>query len=399
MAIKIFTDMPELLENILYNLSNEIYSLHSGGTLNNLSLNFSDYEINSEILNSLERSEQFFFSQLQNLSLYITSQFRIDNVTTLLRILAKNTTKIRALHLDGFYFGYESQLIHTLIYIIKSQEQLRKFHLFGDRRTFTKPYGTISALEYQKQSLQEIIINKCYDYCAEFDVLTNCENLEVLRIINCDLKILKTTSLYKIKPLKTLEIIDYAIDASCIVEILENSGSLLQRLKLESENRDIYEDLLLLKTLKSFCPNITYLNFLFIEFSPQLIELIGNLKQLQFLTLLCTCNYIPEKELKTRVIQLAEILPLTLQYLDLLIDSLEPHIDIFLNNCNAPLKNLLINHLDIEKNTKALIEFCKRNETLNYVGSRNFSYLDRNIKKEVERYVSLVPFEDIVIDC
>ncbi|CAG8497003.1 4382_t:CDS:2, partial [Cetraspora pellucida] len=123
--------------------------------------------------------------------------------------------------------------------------------------------------------------------------------------------------------------------------------------------------------------------------------LIGNLQKLQFLTLwhLWYVDDMPEEE---RVIQFAEILPLTLQYLDLG-DSLNSYIDILLNHCNAPLTKLLINNiLENEENAKALIEFCVRNRTLKYVGISSNLDLDDNIKHEVEKYVTLVPHYYIV---
>ncbi|RIB08549.1 hypothetical protein C2G38_2110852, partial [Gigaspora rosea] len=135
---------------------------------------------------------------------------------------------------------------------------------------------------------------------------------------------------------------------------------------------------------------------------------IGNLQKLQFLTLwtLWCINGTPEEEIKIRVIQFAEILPLTLQYLDLSDNFLRPYIDIFLNNCNVSLNKLLIYGLD-KKTTKALIEFCKRNRFLNNIGLDQYWYLydnfrnedfmgvdqslclDDNIRKEMEKYVTL----------
>ncbi|KAF0348190.1 hypothetical protein F8M41_015571 [Gigaspora margarita] len=95
----------------------------------------------------------------------------------------------------------------------------------------------------------------------------------------------------------------------------------------------------------------------------------------------------------------AKILPLTLQYLDLIDGWLETYIDIFLNHCNSPLRKLIFEKLDNEKNTKALIEFCVRKKTLNCVGLNDPSMLNNNIRKEMEAYVVLVPYEDITIDC
>ncbi|KAF0541556.1 hypothetical protein F8M41_005327 [Gigaspora margarita] len=63
-------------------------------------------------------------------------------------------------------------------------------------------------------------------------------------------------------------------------------------LRLGADEDLIREESVLIETLASFCPNITYLNIASIEFSAQLVDLIGNLQKLQFLTLcaLITCH-------------------------------------------------------------------------------------------------------------
>ncbi|KAF0555470.1 hypothetical protein F8M41_017193 [Gigaspora margarita] len=380
MASRIFMgNMPELMEDILNNLNNDIYSLYSCAL--------------PEIFYLLEHNEQF-FSQLQDLWLYIPPGLKSKSATTLLRILAKSATKISALKLNAFFSDYEwPQLFHALTCVIKSQEQLRKFSLVGEEY-LTEFHGIISVLESQKNSLREIIIDNCA-YSAEFEILKNCKKLEILRI--CDSNYWELLKILNCK-ISTLVVGDsrFAIDVSTIVQLLERSGILLQQLNLETgvESR---QELLLLEAIKSFCPNITYLNLSYIEFSTQLLDLIGNLQKLQFLTLWCNL-YIPE-ETKIRVTQFAEILPSTLQYLDLGVTWLESYIDIILNHCNAPLKKLLFNYIYDKKTTKALINFCKRNRTLNYVGLRDYSYLNENIQKELEVYVTLVPTIDIIVNC
>ncbi|KAF0511802.1 hypothetical protein F8M41_018165 [Gigaspora margarita] len=190
----------------IYCIINLLFKLfvESGATLHKLDLNFTNYEINPEIFYSLGRNE-LFFSRLQDLSLSLISDINTENVTVLLKILAKNATKINALKIDEFYSEYEPQLHHALICIIKSQEQLRQFSLFGGEYP-TEFHGIISALESQKKSLQEVLIT-CCACSTEFKVLTNCKNLEILRIRNCDnLKILEAS-------LSTLEIFNDLIDA------------------------------------------------------------------------------------------------------------------------------------------------------------------------------------------
>ncbi|RIB26330.1 hypothetical protein C2G38_2065149 [Gigaspora rosea] len=374
--------------------------IESGATLYILDLHFSEFlEFSPEIFYSLGENKQF-FSQLQNLSLGVISRFNIESVATLLRVLAKNTTSIRSLKLDGFNSDFEPQLLHTLFYslicIIKSQDQLRKFSLVGGEEFPTEFYGIVSALESQKNSLQEFIVEYC-DYSTEFDILENCKKLEILRVRYCETKLSKILN-YKIS---TLELVDTRFDASTILaiaQIIKKSGILLQRLIFESIDEIICEKSLLLDALKSHCPNITYLNITNIRISTQLLELIGNLQNLQFLTLLFVLD-IPEDELKIQVMQFAEILPLTLQYLDVGDPWFNSYVDIFFKHCNAPLKKVLIGHLDNEKNTKALIEFCKRNKTLKYLGINRYFDLDKNIRKEVKKYVTLVTYESIIVNC
>ncbi|KAF0408072.1 hypothetical protein F8M41_008625 [Gigaspora margarita] len=68
------------------------------------------------------------------------------------------------------------------------------------------------------------------------------------------------------------------ISISTTTQILEMSGSMLKRLKLSSMLKvDEETSILELEALKSFCPNITYLDLGYIEFSTQLIEVISSL--------------------------------------------------------------------------------------------------------------------------
>ncbi|KAF0547194.1 hypothetical protein F8M41_000765 [Gigaspora margarita] len=374
----------------IYHIINFLFKLfiESGATLHKLVLYFSDYEINPEIFYSLGRNEQF-FSQLQDLSLSLKPDFFIENATALLKILAKNATKISTLKLENFYSYYGPQLFHALICIIKSQQQLRRFSLTG--LEFPKEFqGIISSLENQKNSLQEVII-ECCECNTEFKVLKNCKNLEILRINDCNNEEILEASL------NTLEITSYSIYASSIVQILKKSGTLLQRLSLVSTFNPIWEESLLLETLKSSCPNITYLNISDVGLSTQFLEFIGNLQKLQFLTLWYI--YEIENEPEILVMQFAKLLPLTLQYLDLRYSCLSLYIDILLKNCYAPLKYLLIDRFDDESKAKALIEFCLRKRSLKYVGVEESLNLDDNIKKEVEKYVTFLSCDRIVVNC
>ncbi|RIB15497.1 hypothetical protein C2G38_2093080 [Gigaspora rosea] len=290
----------------------------------------------------------------------------------------------------------EFKIIHTLLpsltHFIESQEQLRNFRLFGRGNSSTEFYGIISALESQKSTLQEITLENCV-FSAENDSFLNC-NTELLKILDYNIS--------------TLEISYSKIDVPIIViivQILEKIGISLQRLKIQSV-MVILEESLLLEAIKSFCPNIIYLYIKDIGLSTQLIELIGNLQKLQFLSLGLFYHTPKEEERKIRVMQFAKILPSTLQYINIALGMpdtlLDTFIDILLDLCNAPLKKLLISGSS-EKNNKAIIRFCTQIRTLNYVGivkHYELGYYIRNeIRNELEEYVTLVSYKNIVVNC
>ncbi|KAF0503170.1 hypothetical protein F8M41_019668 [Gigaspora margarita] len=368
--------------------------LESGAILHELGLYKSELlKFEFEIFHSLKKNVQF-YSNLQHLSLDIITNFDIANIAKLLRVLTENTTKISTLSLV-FHFEYVIILIYTLypalIHFIKSQEQLRKFILDGRDDCPTDFCGVISALESQKNTLKEVILEGCV-FNAEFKVLNNCKNLETLRILDCDTELLKILDYNNIS---TLEISYFKINVPIIVQVLKKIGILLQRLKIETRIVILEESLL--KALKSFCPNIIYFNIMNIGLTTQLLELIGKLQKLQFLTLRYAYHP-PKEERKIRVMRLAKILPSTLQYLDIALDSF---IDILFDYCNAPLKKLLIGSGNFynEKNTKALIRYCTRIRTLNYVGIAKYYDLDDDIRNELEKYVALVSYKHIVVNC
>ncbi|KAF0533035.1 hypothetical protein F8M41_010735 [Gigaspora margarita] len=378
---------PETSMNFVINLLFKLF-IENGATLDKLVVYFPDsLKLKPEIFYLLEQNMQF-ISHLQYLSLNKTGFSNIESTTTLLRTLAKYATKIRTL--IPAYDSYKTPLFHDIIQIIKSQEQLRLIYINGiGIKHPSEFHGIISALESQKNSLQEVTIENC-DWNAEFEILNNCKNLDTFRIRNCDMKLLKILNC----KFSTLEIVSEYCDVSATTQFIEISGLMLKRLKLKLGSM-IKVQILELEAFKSFCPNITYLELWYIEFSTQLIEVIGNLQKLQFLTLHFLWDNIDEtkEELDVRVIHFAEILPLTLQYLKFWGNlQLNSCIDIFLNHCsNVPLKTLSIHHLYEEKTVNALIEFSKRNRTLNCVGL--YYYLDDDVKKKVEKYVRLESYE------
>ncbi|KAF0445718.1 hypothetical protein F8M41_003073 [Gigaspora margarita] len=390
---------------ILYRLDLEIYENDT---------NFS--KINPEVIYLLKQKMNF-FSRLRVLSVDVVPGFFVLDfepeseseseseyaynfkTITLLNILAKSTMEITELKVNLCGFYDLPQLYNDLAYIIKSQKHLEWFNISCIDSFSLDPsgeyYGIILALNNQKTTLKEIIINKC-DYSAEFEILGNCENLEVIRITQCDEEIIKILN----NKISILEInSNDSIDASNIIQTLERSGSLLQRLKLDMR-QNIKSQSSLLETLMTFCPNITYLYISRIKLSTQFFELIKSLRNLQFFTICWDEPTIrtrtKKNELESNIIKLAGSLPSTLHYLDLSKLRFGLFIDILLDHCDAPLKSLSfrVGH-NMEKKIEALIRFCRRKMTLNVA---NVNVLGKN-KEYLEEYVKLVPYNSFVVDC
>ncbi|KAF0533036.1 hypothetical protein F8M41_010736 [Gigaspora margarita] len=262
--------------NFVINLLFKLF-IENGATLDKLVVYFSDsLKLKPEIFYLLEQNMQF-ISHLQYLSLSNVAFSNIGSTTTFLRTLAKYATKIKDLKLA--YNSYKASPLYYIIQIIKSQEQLRLINLNGIGYP-SEFYCIISALESQKNLLQEAIIEDCI-WSSEFAILKNCKNLDTFRIRNCDMKLLKILNC----KISILEMDDNYrnVDVSTITQILEMSGLILKQLKLSSMLKvDEETSILELEALKSFCPNITYLNLGHIKFFTQLIEIISNLQIYNF---------------------------------------------------------------------------------------------------------------------
>ncbi|RIB13980.1 hypothetical protein C2G38_2196389 [Gigaspora rosea] len=243
--------------NFIINLLFKLF-IENGATLDKLVVYFSDsLKLKPEIFYLLEQNMEF-ISRLQYLSLSEVASSNIESATTLLRTLAKYATKIKALILayDSYKTQFFHALIHDIIQIIQSQEQLRLIKIDGIKEP-SEFHGIISALESQKNSLQEAVIENC-GLSAGFEILKNCKNLDTFRIRGCDIKQLKILNC----KFGTLEIVSKYRDVRTTIQILKISGLMLKRLKLSLSSRlqiDEKDSILELETLKSFCPNITYL--------------------------------------------------------------------------------------------------------------------------------------------
>ncbi|KAF0521656.1 hypothetical protein F8M41_015736 [Gigaspora margarita] len=280
-----FNNLRDDINTVTYDLANLLFKLliESSAALSKVEIYVSDedvesvFDIKPEIFYSLGRND-YFFSQLQELKIFIKTVPCPQRIITLLKLLGDKAKKINRLNLLGFN-EEDPQLFHTVAYVVKSQEQLRSLNLLCS--------AIIPALRCQHNSLREIILDKCDFSNTNFNELRNYKNLEVIRIyggIDTDrvLNILDNN----LHMINTLELNDYySINVSNMLQNLQKSGLLLQRLGLYSVQNEISSLPSLLETLISYCPNITYLNLSIIKLSDQFLNLIGYLQKLQFLSL------------------------------------------------------------------------------------------------------------------
>ncbi|KAF0488812.1 hypothetical protein F8M41_022177 [Gigaspora margarita] len=286
-------DKEQDIEQLKYHVANLLLKIFikGGVTLSELELDSLNkfIEIKPEIFYLLEQNINF-FSSIRALSVSLTAlnELKFDDdfefiygsyckvLVKLLKVLARSVTKITNMEITLYDSDYLPQLCHELAFIIKSQEHLKYFDFACalDTRPW-ELYGVVLALKSQKDKLKEIKLEGCA-YSAEFEVLRDCENLEVIRILYCSNGIsTRFNSKISILEIRTTGL----YNASGVVQILEKSGSSLQRFKLiddysyfEDDDEDDYSifkfnkkrgliqsQSLLLETLMTSCPNIVYL--------------------------------------------------------------------------------------------------------------------------------------------
>ncbi|KAF0483839.1 hypothetical protein F8M41_023205 [Gigaspora margarita] len=354
--------------------------------------------IGRPIIFTLGQNEHF-FSRLQEVSVEIESEgsYFIEGIR-LLQILTTTTSKIHTLQ---FKIGeiddcYKQEVYYLFVNIIRSQQQLRRFNLIYDIELEMKLNGIIPALECQRNSLQEIKIFNC-DYNLSLEKLIKSKNLEVFRMSYCEEYRLLKPLINNHCKISTLEIISFDLYESVVNQLaqyLKKSGTLLQRLKLDSEE-GIESQSSLLEALMT-CSNLTYLYISPIIFSAQVPKFIEKLQKLQFFTLKWYYEE-SEDEQSSLVMQTAKALPTTLQYLEWDSFQSDSYINDLISHCEAPLKKLIIGEsYNRDKTKEELIKFCLRKQTLKYI---NTSCTDLNLKKGLEGYVEVVPYEQIVVNC
>ncbi|RIB20421.1 hypothetical protein C2G38_2179347 [Gigaspora rosea] len=156
----------------MYHINNLLFKLfiENCATLRKLGLYFSkSLELKPEIFYTLGESNQFFL-RIQHLSLNEISDGNIEGAITLLKALAKHTTKISTLKINNIVpYYYETQLVHVLINVIKSQEQLRLLALSSIALILEK-----SGLLLQRLSVEAM--NQNFDYVGVHEY----SNLEAL---------------------------------------------------------------------------------------------------------------------------------------------------------------------------------------------------------------------------
>ncbi|RIB20419.1 hypothetical protein C2G38_2244584 [Gigaspora rosea] len=389
--------MPELMDNIVKNLNNETYSLYSCALVSRHWCKISIPILWQDPFSFSRRSPLFisnYFSSLSEYEKIILKECGINEEFS--KTIFDYARFLKALNLSRLYFQVEKWIKLVLVNSNSRNDNRLKHKIIIDITNLL-----LKLLIENGATLHSLDL--CFSRCREFkpeifyvlgqneQFLSQLQYLSLSAItfyidIDSATTWLKAVAKYTIK-ISTLDIEVYYLNYSQHI-----FRALINVIKSQEQLRQF---------------GITGVGY-FTEFYGMISTLESQKNSLQeFIIDSCAFNEefeccndddIPDEELKKRVMQFSEILPLTLQYLNFKL-LLGPYIDILLNHCNVPLKKLLIYKIYDKKIAKALIEFCIRNKTLNYVGVYEYLYLDDNIRKEVEAYVELVPFERIRVCC
>ncbi|RIB20415.1 hypothetical protein C2G38_2179335 [Gigaspora rosea] len=380
--------MPELMEEILANLQVEIYSLYSCALVNRYWCKISIPILWREPF-EFSQSHLFiskYFSSLGECEKIILKEYGINEEFS--KTIFDYARFLKALDLSSLYFQVEKWIELVFVNSNSRNDNRLKHNIIIDITNLL-----LKLLIENGASLHSLDL--CFSRCREFKP-------EIFYVLGQNEQFLSQLQYLSLSEIE----VDNIDSATTWLRAVENIQKKLVfvYLRYKSQEQLVEFEIVGTKFLTEFQHDFSFrepyklITRLKSGILLQRLKLELNGDESQEYTLLLECynDGIPDEELKKRVIQFSEILPLTLQYLKL-DNSIGPYTDILLNHCNVPLKKLLIYEIYNEKIAKALIEFCIRNKTLKYVGVYEYLDLNDNIRKEVEEYVELVPFGSILV--
>ncbi len=350
-----------------------------------------------------------FISNVKNFTLNCS---KFDSIQHFLKSLASSLSSIR--HLDIYINrGLSTE---NLANFIHSQTQLLSLSLWS--KTITESAASLGAFMYCSDTLVSLMFFHCdFTKILSFNRLKYLTQLRSLQFISC--KGLTTQVFQPLLDIPTLKIRSLKVigQISGIDLLLQKFGSFLEHLELRL--REYAERVKAFKSIRDHCDKLEFLYLYEIGYGniPQLYNLIIHFnKHLKYLSLqnkyYWWSNGSIENNLKISSMilkELGQILPDSLEYLDLCL-IIDPNaLKIFLNNYKPiKLNKLLVKNYN-EKNIvitfNILKEFVreKKVKMFAYEVGDEFEPDDlehQNLKKlasEVQPFVKMKRYDDLVV--
>ncbi|GBC02663.1 hypothetical protein RclHR1_04740006 [Rhizophagus clarus] len=391
--------------NLIYRLLFQIFienkaNLHSLGITMILHVEFEYFD---EILELILQNPNFIYN-IKNFMLDID---RItDNVTKFLGFFCSNCNSISSLYFLLPYYNNYPIIEKHLSQIIKSQENIKKIS-FG---------FNISSLNHSLLSLKNSnclnTLNTIIFYRIDFinivvlsEVFNQLNVLESIHIIYCHS--LNTKFIQQInnitKPFKLRSLFTYKSD-EILESLIRKSGNYLENLGIVNNESQQF-----LRLIIKYCGKIKYLGPIWLDKQNicLLFNLIENITQnLNYLVI----DYFYNIHSSSFVLQnLGQVLPLKLEYLNLLLTINTNDLKIFLKNSqNIFIKRFLIKNLKTESEDifpyikeyvmeKKRIKYLAIKESFHGKSEDLFSQKDK-VKEFELNDIQVLNYNDLLID-
>ncbi|CAI2163862.1 11055_t:CDS:1 [Funneliformis geosporum] len=405
-------------------ISNEI-------SLNNLYLNINYYHLNfiSQIIKIISENPKF-LSDIKNFTLDFSHKDRnifdypvlLDPFRSFLTSLPSMLTSIKHF---SIYFGFYKEMLNArnLERLIQSQTQLLSLTLYSISENVAYLLGSFN---YCSNTLTSIKFSYCdFTNLSSFNGLYYLAHLESLQFIHC-----KGITVRFFQPLlniptplkiKTLKLEGQITETTFIQLLLQKVGSYVENLELklwvDIERERAFESII------KYCDKIQFLHLYEIDYVniPQLSKLITHVrKHLKYLSLQ-NKNYHPpyilllgnkdNLRVSSMILEnLGQILPSSLNYLDLNL-VLDPiNLKNFLDNCKhiVRLSRLLVknkNIKEIDDTFYVLKKFVDGKKVTNFAYQVNScfnpdDFEHQNLEKsvnEIQSSVNLKKYSDLII--
>ncbi len=374
-------------------------------SLNNLNIMINDSDnvgvFLLEIFELILKNSKF-ISDIENFTLLLLCYLTYPKLQHFLTSLPSLFSSIKHLNTSGINF--ENELFTDLI---RSQTQLSSLTLYSITS------NVLDAFKYCSSTLTSIMFENCeFTYISSFDEFKFLTQLRFLGFSYCygiTTQNYQSLPVLKIKPLRIIG------DNSGIDLLFQKVGSFLESLELRLWKGTIGKRVI--ESIINCCDKIQflYLYDIYYENLPQLFKLITHLnKHLKYLSFQYKYHWSYDDgnglKISSKILKgLGQILPDSLEYLDLYL-TIDPNdLKIFLDNCkHVGLNKLLVkndNNNNIDTTFNILKKFVRENNIKNfaYQVSRYFDPEDlihcklEKLVREAQPFVKMKSYDDLVI--